>query len=50
LPAERGGIAGPQVDLIVRAIHGEPDRLIGRAAVQVIFQGDGYFLGHPGLP
>src|SRR4029077_20551202 len=37
LPAERGGVAGPQVDLIVRAIDGDPDGLIGRTAGEVVF-------------
>src|SRR6266567_4154215 len=50
LLAERVGVAGPQVDLIVSAVDGVPDGLIGRAAVEVVFEGDGYFLGHPGLP
>src|SRR5690348_10965397 len=50
LLAERGGVAGPEVDLIAGAIDGEPDGLIGRAAVEVVFEDDGYFLGHPSLP
>src|SRR5689334_15399358 len=50
LLAERGGVAGPQVDLIAGAIDGEPDGLIGRAAVEVVFECDGYFLGHSSLP
>jgi hypothetical protein len=50
LLAERGGVLGVQVDLIAGALEGEPDRLLGRAAGQVVFQGDGYFLGDLTLP
>src|SRR5262249_61814484 len=46
LPAERGGVGGAQVDLVAGAADGELHRLIGRAAVQVVLQGDGYLLGH----
>jgi hypothetical protein len=45
LLAERVGVAGPQVDLIAGAIDGEPDGLIGRAAVEVVFEGDGLLSG-----
>jgi hypothetical protein len=50
LRAERGGVAGAQVDLVAGAAEPEPDRLIGRAAVEVVFQRDGYLLCQPGLP
>src|SRR5215475_13232638 len=48
-PAERGGVAGAQVNLVAGAADGEPHRLIGRAAVEVVLQGDGYLLRHRGL-
>jgi hypothetical protein len=50
LLAERGSVLGVQVDLIVGAIEGEPHSLHRRAAGQVVFQGDGYFLCHQCLP
>jgi hypothetical protein len=50
LLAERGGVLLVQVDLIVRAADGEPHRLLRRAAIQVIVEGDSDFLGHLGLP
>src|SRR5215470_12489954 len=50
LPAERVGVLGAQVDLIVGAAEPEPHRLIRRASVKVVFQCDGNLLGHPGLP
>ena len=50
LLAERGGVLGIQVDLIVGALEGKPHRLLGRAAGQIVFQHDGYFLGHRYLP
>jgi len=46
LPAERGGVAGAQVNLITGAADGKPHRLIGWAAVEIVLQGDGYLLGH----
>src|SRR5262249_7895830 len=46
LLAELRGVLGVQVDLIVGAVKREPDSLLGRAAGQVIFKEDGYFLGH----
>ncbi len=49
LLAERGGILGAQVDLILRPAEGEPHGLIGRAATEVVFQRDGYSLCHFGL-
>src|SRR6266704_3643546 len=50
LLAERGGVLGVQVDLIAGAIESEPHRLLRRAAGQIIFQDDSYFLGHRYLP
>jgi hypothetical protein len=50
LLAERGGVLGVQVDLIVGAIEREPDGLLGWAAGQVVLQDDAYFLGHLHLP
>src|SRR6266851_2819291 len=50
LLAERGGVLGVQVNLIVGAVEGEPHRLLRRAAGQIVFQGYGYFLGHLYLP
>jgi hypothetical protein len=46
LLAERGGVLGIQVDLIVGAVESEPDGLFGRAAGQVVFEDDTNFLGH----
>ena len=43
LLAERGGVLGIQVDLIVAALEGKPHGLLGRAAGQIIFQLDGDF-------
>src|SRR5262249_61131499 len=40
LLAERGGVLGAQVDLIVGALEGKPHRLPGRAASQIVFQHD----------
>jgi len=45
LRAERGGVLGVQVDLVVGALEREPDGLPGRAAGQVVLQDDGCFLG-----
>ena len=50
LLGERGGVLGIQVDLIVGAFEREPDGLLGRAAAQVVFEDDAYFLGHLNLP
>ncbi len=47
---ERGGVLGAQAGLIVCAIDGEPHGLLCRAAGQIVFEGDGYFLGHLSLP
>jgi hypothetical protein len=49
LLAELGGVLGIQVDLIVGAVEGEPHGLLRRAAGQIVFQDDGYFLGHLNL-
>jgi hypothetical protein len=46
LRAEGARIRGAQVDLIVCAVDPEPHRLIGQAAVQVVFQRDGHLLSH----
>jgi hypothetical protein len=45
LLAERGGVRGVQVDLIVGALEGEPRRLLCRAAGQIVFENYGYLLG-----
>jgi hypothetical protein len=37
LPAERGGVAGAQVDLVLRAADPEPHRLIRRASIKIVF-------------
>jgi hypothetical protein len=50
LAAERLGVLLAQVDLVRRAVEGEPHRLIRRAAIKIVFQNDGYLLRHPGLP
>jgi len=44
------GVLLAQIDLIVRAVDPEPHRLIGRAAVKIVFERDGYLLCHLGLP
>ena len=50
LLAERGGVLGAHVDLMVGALEGKPHRLLGRAAGQIVFQHDGDFLGYLYLP
>src|SRR5579859_970338 len=50
LLAERGGVLGVQVDLIVGAVEREPDGVLGWAAGQVVFEHDAYFLSHRCLP
>jgi hypothetical protein len=50
LLAERRGVLGAQVDLIIGALEGKPHGLLGWAAGQIVFQHDGYFLGHLYLP
>src|SRR5215470_7376451 len=37
LPAERGRVAGAQVNLVLRTADPEPHRLIGRAAMKIVF-------------
>jgi hypothetical protein len=49
LAAERPGVLLAQVDLVHRAVEGEPHRLIRRAAIQIVFQDDCYLLRHPRL-
>src|SRR5690348_16821430 len=49
LLAQRGGVLGVQVDLIVGAVEREPDGLLGRAAGQVVVKDDAYFLDHLNL-
>ena len=39
LLAQRGAVLGVQVDFIVGAVEGEPYRLLGRAAGQIVFEG-----------
>jgi hypothetical protein len=50
LLAERPGVLLAQVGLVLRAAAPEPDRLICRAPVKVVFQRDGYLRSHRGLP
>jgi len=38
-----------QVDLVGRAADCEPHGLVGRAAVKIVFERDGYSRCHPGL-
>jgi hypothetical protein len=49
-PAERSGVLGAQVDLVLGAAEPESHRHIRRAAIKVVFERDGYLLCHPGLP
>src|SRR6266496_1642758 len=49
LPPERGGVLGAQIDLVLCAAQPEPHRLIRRAAIQIVFEHDGYLRCHPGL-
>jgi len=49
LLAEAAGVLGAQVDLIRRALEPDPQRLVGRAAFQVVFQRDGDLLSHLNL-
>jgi hypothetical protein len=37
LPAERGGVLGAQIDLVLGAAQPEPHRLIRRAAIKIVF-------------
>ena len=50
LLAERGSVLLAQVDLVLGAAETEPDRLIGPAAIQVVFQRHRYLLCHPVPP
>jgi hypothetical protein len=50
LSAERIGVLGAQIDLIVGAAEPEPHRLIRRASIKVVFQRDGNLLCHPRPP
>src|SRR6516162_3538812 len=47
--AEGGGVLLVQVDLIRRAADREPHRLGCWAAIEIVFQRDGYLRCHPGL-
>src|SRR6266496_6328965 len=49
LPAERRGVLGAQVDLVLGAAQPEPHRLIRRTAIKNVFQCDGNLLCHPRL-
>jgi len=49
LPTERGSVLVAQVDLVVRAVEAEPHRFVRRTSVEVVFELDGYLLGHPDL-
>jgi len=48
--AERPGVLLIQVDLVGRAADREPHCLVGRAALKIVFERDGYLRRHPGLP
>ena len=39
-----------QIDLVLGTAQLEPHRLIGRAAIEIVDQSDGYLLSHLGLP
>jgi len=41
LSAERRGVGGVQVDLVVGAADPEPDRLIRRTTFEIVFEDDG---------
>jgi hypothetical protein len=41
LPPERRGVLLAQIDLVLCAAQPESQRLIGRAAVKIVFQCDG---------
>jgi len=49
LPPERRGVLGAQVDLVLGPADGEPHRLIRRAAIEIVFERDGYLLSRPRL-
>src|SRR5262249_60055739 len=49
LLAERPGILLVQIDLVLGAADPEPQRLLGRAAIQIVFERDNYLRCHPGL-
>jgi len=49
LLTERIGVLLAQVDLVVRTAEAEPHGLIRPAAIKVVFQRDGYSLGHLNL-
>jgi hypothetical protein len=49
LLTERIGVLLAQVDLVVRTAESEPHGLVRRAAIKVVFQRDGYSLGHLNL-
>jgi len=49
LLAERPGVLLVQVDLVGRAADGEPHCLVGRPAIQIVFERDGYLGCRPGL-
>jgi len=50
LLAERLGVLLVQVDLVLRDAGREPHGLVGRAAIQVVFERDTYLRCRPGLP
>ena len=50
LAAERRGVLGAQIELILVAIHPEPHRRICRAPIKIILEFDGYLLCHPRPP
>jgi hypothetical protein len=49
LLTERPGVLLVQIDLVLRAADYEPYRLVCRASIEIVFEGDGYLLRHPGL-
>src|SRR5216683_2200526 len=48
-PTERPGVLFAQIDLVMRDAEPESHRLLGRAAVKIVFQYDGYLRCHRGL-
>src|SRR5262249_61224371 len=50
LCAECARVLAAQVDLIIRALEAESHGLVGRAAIQVVFQRHAHFPGHLDLP
>jgi hypothetical protein len=43
------GVLFVQIDLVGRAADGEPQCLVGRPAIKIVFERDGDLCCHPGL-